>query len=76
MSRICAITGKKPKVVNLVSHARNRVKSLQLPNLQKHRLYVPELDRHISLRLTARALRTLVKQGNTLKTLRAAGVKI
>jgi large subunit ribosomal protein L28 len=75
MARVCAVTGKKPKVKNLVSHARNRVKSLQLPNLQKKRLYVPELGRHITLRLTARGLRTLAKKGNVLQTLQKAGVK-
>jgi len=76
MSRICAVTGKKPKVKNLVSHARNRVKSIQLPNIHRKRLFVPELGRTVTLRISARGLRTLAKKGNTLKVLRDAGVKI
>ena len=76
MARVCAVTGKKPKVVNLVSHAKNRVKSLQMPNLQKHRLFIPELGRIVTLRLSARGLRTLAKKGNSLKALRDAGVKV
>ena len=76
MSRVCAVTGKKPKVVNLVSHAKNRVKSLQQPNLMKRRIYVAELGRNVTLRVSARGLRTLAKKGNTLKALREAGVKL
>jgi large subunit ribosomal protein L28 len=34
-----------------------------LPNLQKKRLYVPELDRWITVRLSTRALRTVNKKG-------------
>ena len=76
MSRVCAVTGKKPKVVNLVSHAKNRVKSRQEPNLQKRRIFVPELGRNVTLKVTARGLRTLAKKGNTLRALKEAGVKI
>lgn len=76
MARVCAVTGKKPKVVNLVSHAKNRVKSLQMPNLQKHRLYIEELGRNVTLRVTARGLRTLAKKGNTLKALKEYGIKV
>lgn len=35
MSRVCDICGKKPMVGNTVSHANNRHKMRQLPNLQK-----------------------------------------
>jgi len=76
MSRTCVITGSRPNVKNMVSHANNRVKSLQLPNLQTHKVFVPELKRSISLRLSTRAIRTLKKQNNVLLFLRASGVKI
>ena len=34
MARRCYLSGKGPKVVNNVSHANNRTKRRQLPNLQ------------------------------------------
>lgn len=75
MSRVCDITGSRPNVKNLVSHANNRVKSIQLPNLQTHKVYVPELKRSVTLRLSTRALRTLKKQNNVFQFLKASGVK-
>lgn len=65
MSRRCQLTGKKPLVGNHVSHANNKTKRRQLPNLQWKRIYVPELNRWVRLRLSARALRTLSKKGLT-----------
>ncbi len=76
MSRVCAVTGSRPNVKNLVSHANNRVKSIQLPNLQTHRVYVPELKRSVSLRLSTRALRSLKKRDNLLHFLKEQGIKI
>lgn len=63
MSRKCQLTGKHPLVGNNVSHANNRVKKRQLPNLQNKRLFVPELNRTVSVRLSTRALRTVTKKG-------------
>ena len=63
MSQKCSITGKKPLVGNHVSHANNRVKRRQNPNLHWKRIYVPEEDRYIRIRISARALRTINKKG-------------
>jgi len=76
MSRVCDITGSKPNVKNLVSHANNRTKKRQLPNLQERKVWVPELGRNVSLRVTTRAMRTLNKQTNILQFLRKSGVKL
>ena len=76
MARVCEITGSRPNVKNMVSHANNRVKSLQLPNLQTHKVFVPELKRTVTLRVSTRALRTLKKQDNILQFLRKSGVKL
>jgi large subunit ribosomal protein L28 len=43
------------------------------PNLRRKKLYVPELGRHVSLRLTARALKTITKKG-AYATLKRAGL--
>ena len=63
MPQKCAITGKKPLVGNHVSHANNRVKRRQNPNLKWKRIYIPELDRYVRLRISTRALRTINKKG-------------
>jgi large subunit ribosomal protein L28 len=73
MSRKCDITGKGPLVGNNVSHAHNRTKRRQLPNLQKKRIYVPELKRFITLRISARAIKTINKNG-AFVTLQKAGL--
>lgn len=75
MSRVCVISGSRPNVKNMVSHANNRVKSIQMPNLQTHKVYVPELKRTVTLRLSTRSLRTLKKQNNVLQFLKESGVK-
>jgi large subunit ribosomal protein L28 len=76
MSKVCQVTKKKPLVVNLVSHAKNRTKSRQMPNLQDRKIFIPELGRSVKLKVTARGLKTLQKQVNVLKYLREQGVNI
>ncbi len=56
-----------------VSHANNRTKRRQLPNLQRKRIWVPELGRWVRLRGSTRGVRTMMKKG-TAATLRAAGI--
>lgn len=63
MSRRCAITGKKPLSGYSVSHANNKTKRWQLPNLQTKRLFVAELGRFVRIRVSTRALRTISKIG-------------
>ncbi len=75
MSRKCKLTGKKPMAAMNVSHAHNRTKRRQLPNLQLKRLFIPELNRFVRVRLSARALRTVSKKG-LLTYLREKALKI
>ena len=63
MSRRCQLTGKKPMAGNNVSHANNKTRRRQLPNLQTKRIFVPELNRWVRLKVSTRALRTLNKKG-------------
>ena len=63
MSRRCALTGKGPLSGNRVSHAHNKTRRVQRPNIQEKRLFVPELDRVVRLKLSTRALRTVNKKG-------------
>lgn len=75
MARVCQITGKRPQVGNNVSHANNKTKRRFYPNLQKKRFYIPEEDRWITLKVSAKAIKTINKKGITavLKEARAKG---
>jgi large subunit ribosomal protein L28 len=61
--RACDITGKKVHLANNVSHAQNRTRKRQLPNLQDKRVWVPEQNRFVKLTLSTRAIRTINKIG-------------
>jgi len=63
MARQCSLTKVKGLVGNNVSHSQRKTKRVQQPNLIKKRIFIPEENRTITLRLTARALRTLNKKG-------------
>jgi len=63
MARVCEVTGKRPLTGNNVSHANNKSKRRFLPNLQRHRFWLENENRWISLRLTNAALRTIDKKG-------------
>ncbi len=65
MSRKCEITGKRPLVGYNVSHAHNKTKKRQLPNLQKKRIFVPELGRSVRIRVSTSTLRSIDKVGLT-----------
>ena len=63
MPRKCSLTGTKALTGNSVSHSQRKTKRIQQPNLIKKRIFIPEENRTVTLRLTARALRTLNKKG-------------
>jgi large subunit ribosomal protein L28 len=63
MARRCQVTGIGPMTGNSVSHAHNRTNRRFLPNLQKKRIWVQELNRFVTLKLTAKAIKTITKNG-------------
>ncbi len=63
MARACQVTGKKPLTGNNVSHANNRSKRRQLPNLQKKRIWLEEEKRFVTLKLSTEAIKTIDKNG-------------
>jgi large subunit ribosomal protein L28 len=86
MAKVCQITGvgvtrghhihrsgKAKKEGGIGRHITKRVKRVILPNLRKKRIWVPELGKFVDVKLTARALKTVNKNG-ALKTLKAAGL--
>ncbi|MFT5691076.1 MAG: large subunit ribosomal protein L28 [Oceanicoccus sp.] len=78
MSRVCQVTGKRPVTGNNVSHAKNRTKRRFLPNLQKHRFWIEAEKRFVSLRISAKGMRIVDKNGieAVLADLRARGEKV
>jgi len=65
MARRCQVTGVGPITGHSISHAHNHTKRRFLPNLQKKRIWVQELNRFVTLKLTTRALRTIAKNGTS-----------
>jgi large subunit ribosomal protein L28 len=79
MAKVCEITKKGSRVGGGYS---NRTRATQFnptgsvrryPNLQKKRIYVPELKKTLTLTISTRALKTIQKHG-AYKTLRKAGL--
>ena len=75
MSKVCQITGKRPRSGNNVSHAHNKTKRKFYPNLFTKRFYLPDEDRWVTLKISSTALRTINKKGivSVLKKARANG---
>lgn len=63
MSRKDDITGRTPLNGFRSSHANNKTKRRFLLNLMKKRFYIPEEDRWVELKVTAKTLRTINKNG-------------
>lgn len=63
MARVCQVTGKRPMTGNNVSHANNKTKRRFLPNLQSRRFWVESENRWVRLRVSAKAIRTIDKNG-------------
>ena len=63
MSKVCQLTGKKPLTGNHVSHAHNKTKRRQMPNLRSKRIWIEEENKFVTLRISTSALRTLKKKG-------------
>jgi large subunit ribosomal protein L28 len=78
MSRVCQVTGKGVQTGNNVSHANNKTRRRFLPNLHERRFWVASENRWVKLRVSAKALRTIDKNGidAVLSDLRARGEKV
>ncbi len=79
MAKVCAITGKSSLVGGGYS---NRTRATQYnpvgkvrrkANLQKRKIFIPELNKHITLTVSARALKTIAKRG-AYATLKKASI--
>jgi len=76
MARVCEITGRKALKGNKVSFSNKKsIRRFEL-NLIKKRFFVPSEDKWITLRLSAKALKTINRKGidAVLAEARAQGV--
>jgi large subunit ribosomal protein L28 len=63
MSRICMLTGKKANNAYAVSHSHRRTKKLQSVNLQWKRIWWPDGNRFVKLRISTKAIKTIESKG-------------
>ena len=79
MAKTCAVTGKGSKVVGRYS---NRIRATKFnpggnlrkhANLQKKRIFVPELNRAVTVTISTQGIKTVAKNG-AYKTLKKAGL--
>ena len=79
MTKVCVIT-KKGSMVGGGYSNRTRAtqfnptgKTRRYPNLQKRRIYIPELKKFVRVTISTRGMKTMNKLGSH-RTLKAAGV--
>ena len=63
MGRTCQLTGKGPQSGHNVSHSNRKTNRRFLPNIQKVSLASAALGRDVTLKISTRALRTVLKKG-------------
>lgn len=63
MSRLCPVTGRGRHKANSVSHANNKTRRWQLPNLRIKRVWDEQSGQWVRLRVSARGLKTITKNG-------------
>jgi large subunit ribosomal protein L28 len=63
MSRVCQVTGKSVLSGNNVSHSNRKTRRRFLPNLQRHRFWVPGEGRFVTLTVSHKGMRTIDKRG-------------
>jgi len=78
MSRVCMVTGIRPRTGNNVSHANNKTRRRWKPNLVSKRYYLDEEGRWIRLRVSVKGMKIIDKRGlaTVVREIRARGVKV
>ena len=63
MSRTCKLTGKKPLRGNRVSKSNIKTNRFQYPNLQRKKIFIPELNKSVTIKLSVKAMKIVDKLG-------------
>ena len=59
MARKCKLTGKGPLTGNNVSHANNKTKRTQMPNLKVRKVFSQKDQKWYSIRISTKAIKTM-----------------
>lgn len=62
MSRLCALTGKRTRFGNSISHSEVKNKRKWKVNLHTKKLYLEDEDRWVKVRLSTKALKTITRK--------------
>jgi len=80
MAKVCPISGKTSQTAGKYSNRTRatqfnptRTKRRQTPNFQKKRIFVPELNKTITLTISTTGIKTIEKKG-AFKALKDAGI--
>ena len=78
MSAHCQVTGRSPGFGNTVSHSHRRSHRRWSPNIQTKAYYLPSEDRCIKLRVSAKGIKVIDRDGieAVVARLRRNGVKV
>ncbi|GGQ60605.1 50S ribosomal protein L28 [Streptomyces flaveolus] len=78
MSAHCMLTGAQPGFGNRISHSHRRTSRRFDLNIQTRRYWLPSEGRHVRLRLSTRAIKTIDAIGveAAVARIRARGVRI
>jgi large subunit ribosomal protein L28 len=76
MGKVCAITGKKRVFGNNRPFSEKKTRRSWKPNVQRRKMFVPELGRTVRVQLSTRAMRTVEKNGGLMPYLKSQGMRI
>jgi len=78
MARRCQVTGAVGRSGNNISHSHRRTKRRFEINVQTKRYFVPSEQRHVTLTVSAKGIKTIDRRGieAVVKELRARGEKV
>ncbi|RTL62467.1 MAG: 50S ribosomal protein L28 [Pseudonocardiaceae bacterium] len=78
MSRRCDLTGREPGFGNAVSHSHRKTRRRWDPNLQRRRCWLASEGRHVRLRVSTDAIKTIDRIGieAAVAQIRARGGKV
>ena len=78
MSAHCQVTGRSPGFGNTVSHSHRRTRRRWNPNIQRKTYYLPSEDRRITLRVSAKGIKVIDRDGieAVVARIRSRGEKV
>ncbi|MFT4200482.1 50S ribosomal protein L28 [Gordonia sp. (in: high G+C Gram-positive bacteria)] len=78
MSARCQVTGRESGFGKQVSHSHKRTSRRWNPNIQRRRFFLPSEGRYVTLRVSAKGIKTIDRRGieAVVAEIRARGEKV